>query len=216
MLESYNKSSILGRKQEGDGLYYPSPSQWIRNLPSAFGAVLCKPTPRPIPRSLGVLHQRPVRSTLRQVWEMVSLYRLCLFRAEPSLDTEVQMPAPDRPPPSAPALSAHPLLTVQDTQRATQGWQESPLTSSKPMVLSRQSSWLMLGVFVCSSAAMRRAPCRRAFPKGSSSTPMVVRIAFFYKHKSTTQLETCNQHGWPLLASLSSGANCSKGQATTP
>ena len=108
MLESYNKNSVLGRKQEGAGLYYPSPSQWIRNLPSAFGAVLCKPTPRPIPRSLGVLLQRPVRSNLRQVWEMVSLYRLCLFRAEPCLDTEVQMPAPDRPPPSAPALSAHP------------------------------------------------------------------------------------------------------------
>lgn len=59
------------------------------------------------------------------------------------------------------------------------------LTSSKPMVSSRQSSWLMLGVFVCSKAAMRRAPCRRAFPRGSSSTPMVVRIASFCKHRST-------------------------------
>ena len=125
------------------------------------------------------------------------------------------LPLTDPRPVHLPCLPT-PLLTLQDTQRATQGWQESPLTSSKPMVLSRQSSWLMLGVFVCSSAAMRRAPCRRAFPKGSSSTPMVVRIAFFYKHKSTTQLETCNQRGWPLLASLSSGANCSKGQATTP
>lgn len=70
-----------------------------------------------------------------------------------------------------------------------------PLTSSKPMVLSRQSSWLMLGVFVCSSAAMRRAPCRRAFPRGSSSTPMVVRIAFFCKHRSIARWNRATQHG---------------------
>lgn len=94
--------------------------------------------------------------------------------------------------------------TMQETWTNRQGWQWCPLTSSKPMVLSRQSSWLMLGVLVCSSAAIRRAPCRRAFPRGSSSTPMVVRIAFFCKHRSPAQLEPCYQrgHSWLLLAQV--------------
>lgn len=61
--------------------------------------------------------------------------------------------------------------------------QQEALTSRSPMVLSRQSSRWILGVSVCSSAAMRRAPCRRALPNGSSSTPMVVRMADFCKQR---------------------------------
>lgn len=55
------------------------------------------------------------------------------------------------------------------------------LTSNKFMVLSLHSSWLILGVFVWSRAAIRRDPWRRAFPSGSSKTPIVVRIAVFYQ-----------------------------------
>ena len=80
------------------------------------------------------------------------------------------------------------------------------------MVLSRQSSWLMLGVCVCSRAATRRAPCRRALPRGSSSTPMVVRIAAFCKHKRTAQLEPCDQCDHHPHVGFSLTWPCSKGQ----
>lgn len=80
---------------------------------------------------------------------------------------------------------------------------------------SRQSSRLMPGVLVCSSAAMRRAPCRRALPRGSSSTPMVVRIASFYRQSSATWLEPCHQHDHcRLLSTLVLPAQ--RDRATTP
>lgn len=77
---------------------------------------------------------------------------------------------------------------------STHGQQEA-LTSRSPMVLSLQSSRWMLGVSVCSSAAMRRAPCRRALPNGSSSTPMVVRMADFCKQRRRHCQGPCKRLG---------------------
>lgn len=53
------------------------------------------------------------------------------------------------------------------------------LTSRRSMVPSRQSSWLTLGVLACNKAAMRRVVWSRALPKGSSRTPIVVKIDSF-------------------------------------
>lgn len=170
-------SSAEGRKQTDR--HFPTPSNWIRNLPRAFRPTLHEPTATPVPLSRSVLQRRQCRQPRRGPGTR-----------SPCPDCTCSGREPQPPLGQPPSVRGAPEPASEDAARPApppQTRRPRPLTSSKPTVLSRQSSRLMLGVFVCSSAAVRRAPCRRALPRGSSSTPTVVRMAVLYKEAPPSQ-----------------------------